>query len=406
MLIKRPCKGFLLFTFYIFLTCRKEFRPCYGKLGLLSSIFPNIPILALTATATVNTKKEIVSSLALMDPKFIEINPDRPNIFFSSCTRPSHGDDKLSPILSPLVHELLEMRQYFPLTLIYGNLQTISECFCYFSNKMGCLQYHPIGAAPIATNRMFSQFHAQYPDHEHERIVRDLVSSDSKLRIMFVTVAFGIGIDVPNIRRVIHIGVPYTLEEYFQEAGRCGRDGQPATAAIYYNAYDISTAKRSMAPSMREYVKSDKCKREMILSHFGYKPPKRVEADHTCCDHHRKNCQCEDCLLVHAVEGIDFKESINTSTTTTKSLSKEQNEKLREELLNFRASLHGSAKTCVGSISLASGFSMELVDLVIASAPELTSLGKIKAELPVFDEDHAKAIHEILTKNTCFTESH
>ena len=352
-----------------------------------------------------------MSSLGLMDPKFIEINPDRPNIFFSSCTRPSHGDDKLAPILNPLVQELLEMRQDFPLTLIYGNLQTISECFCYVSNKMDYLQYHSIGATPIAINRMFSQFHAQYPDYERERIVQDLVSGDSKLRIMFVTVAFGIGIDVPNIRRVIHIGVPYTLEEYFQEAGRCGRDGQPATAVIYYNAYDISTAKRAMAPSMREYVKSDKCKREMILSHFGYKPPKRVEADHTCCDHHRKNCQCEDCLLVQAVEGIDFKVSINTSTTTnstttTKYLSNEQNEILREELLNFRASLHGSGKTCVGSISLVSGFSMELVDLVIACAPELTSLAKIKTELPVFDEDHAKAIHKILTRNKCFPEIH
>ena len=386
---------------YIF---RKEFRPCYGKLGLLASIFPSIPYLALTATATLATKEEIVRSLGLMDPTFVEINPDRPNIYFASFTRPSRGDNKLDSILSPLVCELKESRQDFPLTLIYGNLETIAECFCYFSTKMGPLQYHPIGAAPVAKNRMFTQFHAQYPDHERERIVQELVSGESKLRLMFVTVAFGIGVDVPNIRRVIHIGVPRTLEEYFQEAGRCGRDGKPASATIFYNSYDISTAKKGMAPSMREYVRANKCKREMILSYFGYKPPKRAGVDHTCCDFYQQYCQCEDCVLVSAVKTFDLKGSDDSHTVTTKRpLNSAQEEKLREELLDFRLSLHGSGKTCLGSMSLASGFALELIDMVIARATELTSVEKIKSELPVFSQEHAQAIYQILLKTKCFT---
>lgn len=90
----------------------------------------------------------------------------------------------------------------------------LSECSMFASKTMGDLQYEPIGSAPLAKNRMFTQFHAQYPDHEWERIVDELTKGFSKLRLLFVTVAFGIGIDLNNIR-VIHIGVPHTVEEFF-----------------------------------------------------------------------------------------------------------------------------------------------------------------------------------------------
>lgn len=68
---------------------------------------------------------------------------------------------------------------------------------------------------------MFTQFHALYPEHEREYIVRELVAGTSKERQLFVTTAFGIGIDVPDIRHVIHIGVPHIMDEYFREAGPC-----------------------------------------------------------------------------------------------------------------------------------------------------------------------------------------
>ncbi|CAB3990681.1 Hypothetical predicted protein [Paramuricea clavata] len=71
----------------------KSFVPCYGKIGMLTSIFPKITFLAMTATATLQMKKDITTSLALINPKHIEISPDRPNIFFSSLPRPNRGDD-------------------------------------------------------------------------------------------------------------------------------------------------------------------------------------------------------------------------------------------------------------------------------------------------------------------------
>ena len=101
---------------------------------------------------------------------------------------------------------------------------------------MGKEQYFfPASAEPLAKNRLFSQYHAQYPEHERKRIVDELVNGTSSHRVLFVTVAFGIGIDYNNIRRIIiHIGVPYTMEEYCQEVGRAGRDGLPARANINF----------------------------------------------------------------------------------------------------------------------------------------------------------------------------
>lgn len=143
--------------------------------------------------------------------------------------------------------KLLLKRSEFPLTLIYGNLETISSSFAFFCNKLGEFQYEPLGAPHVAACRLFTQYHAQYLEQERDRIVNELLTGKSKLRLLFVTVAFGLGIDLGGIRRVIHIGVPSTVEEYFQEAGR---DGLPATAHIYYNSHDISKARTHLSKEM------------------------------------------------------------------------------------------------------------------------------------------------------------
>ena len=149
-------------------------------------------------------------------------------------------------------------------------MELISECYLFFNRHLGKQQYHPEGAEECAKNRMFTQYHAQYPVHEQERIIKEVVKTNSIIRYLFVTVAFGMGIDCPDIRRVIHIGPPRTMEEYFQEAGRAGRDGRSAVANIYYNSYDISKMKKNMNEVMRTLVTSSECRRQIILQYFGY----------------------------------------------------------------------------------------------------------------------------------------
>ena len=127
---------------------------------------------------------------------------------------------------------------------------------------------------------------------------KNLLTGNVSTEFFFVTIAFGIGIDCPNIRRVIHLGVPYTMEEYFQEAGRAGRDGLPAKATIYYNAYDTSKAKRGLQDVMIKFVKSaSDCTCEIIVQYFGYQAPNRTDGGHDCCDYHRSICSCELCVI-------------------------------------------------------------------------------------------------------------
>jgi superfamily II DNA helicase RecQ len=225
-----------------------------------------------------------------------------------------------------------------------------------------------------------------------------------------VTVAFGIGIDISNIRRVIHIGVPHTIEEFFQEAGRCGRDGLPASSTLYFNNHDISPL-RNISRGMIEYVTSAVCKRGKVLSYFGYSIPARDNVpDHLCCDYHVGECKCDDCVIETASEmfeqcscseekDIYSQEELHTFGSDTEAsfqLSDEKKQHLRHKLTDFRQTLHGYGRSCVGSVSLTTGFSMELIDNVIEHANELTSLEKVKSKLLLFNNDHAVAIFEIV----------
>ena len=366
-------------------------------------MFPNTPLLGLTATATKATQKKIEESLGMINTTEIRINPNRSNIYLSSSRRGSRGDE-LGNILDPFVQDLRAKRMDFPLTIVYGSLETISSCYLYFSCNLGTEQYEPLGAENLARNRLFSQFHAQYPERERQRIVDGLVQGNSKIRVIFATVAFGIGIDIPNIRQIVHIGVPYTMEEYFQEAGRAGRDGLPAKAHVYYNSYDISKGKTHLSQVMRDYVQKQECKREMILGYFGFQVPTVSGPPHLCCDYHQKICSCDDCVVAsvstmfeETIQNQEDQTGANTETSP-KQLEPHAEEQLREELSLFRLSLPGGGRSSVGGTSLSSGITISLIDDIVKNIFLLTSLEEIEAHLPIYSNSHAIAVWNIIQK--------
>ncbi|XP_078363686.1 uncharacterized protein LOC144647866 [Oculina patagonica] len=383
-----------------------NFRPAYGKIGYLSNILPTVPVLALTGTATTATKSHIIDILGLSSPVTIESNPDRPNIFYASHVRPDRGEDKLEPILKPIVQELKLKKKEMPLTLIYASLETIADSFLYFASHMGKDQYYPSSAEHCAKNRLFTQYHAQYPEHERKRIVDELVNGTSNHRVLFVTVAFGIGIDCNNIRRIIHIGVPYTMEEYCQEVGRAGRDGLPARADIYYNSYDISKSRKSMTDIMKTYVQSKDCKRKMILNYFDHDVPSNQPLDHTCCDFHKAHCTCENCELASAAARFEalcqqqtcFTEE-NEGNPQSISFTPGAKENIRQNLEQYRMKLQRDlGRSTVGSTGLCSGFPIKLITMILQHLTELTSVEKVEAILPVYSKEIAKDIFCIIQK--------
>ena len=387
---------------------RSAFRPAFAKIGLLTNLFPSVPVLALTGTATRDTKYAIISTLGLSKPVITECNPNRENIYYASHVRADRGENKLNAILDPIVSELKVEKLNMLLTLIYGNLETISDWFLHFTKEMGKEQYFPTSAEPLTKNRLFSQYHAQYPEHERKRIVDELVNGTSTHRVLFVTVAFGIGIDCDNIRKIVHIGVPYTMEEYSQEVGRAGRDGLPERADIYYNSYDISKAHKSMTEVMRTYVQSKECKGKIILSYFDHDVSSNQHPDYTCCDFHREHCQCENCELVHVaddLEALSVQHEMtvteqNESCTQITSMTHEAKEKVRQDLEQYRMKLQRDlGRSTVGSTGPCSGFPIELIALVLQNLTEFTSVEKVVAILPMFSKEMAQDFYNIIQKH-------
>lgn len=164
---------------------RKEFRPAFGKLDTICSIFPDVPIVALTTTATKSKKEKIVSSIGIQLPFVVEVNPNRENIFFESKPRPAAKEERIR-ILTPYAQELKAKRSAMPLTIFYGDLEGCAESFLYFSSELGDNQYEPLNADKVAKNRLFTQYHAQYPKHEKECIMEELTKKKCKHRVFLL----------------------------------------------------------------------------------------------------------------------------------------------------------------------------------------------------------------------------
>ena len=132
-----------------------------------------------------------------------------------------------------------------------------------------------------------------------EEILKQLCSGRSVVRVLFATVAIGMGVDIPNIRQVIHVGPPCTVKAYFQETGRAGRDGKPSMACLYYNNRDIAKNRAGMEDNMRDFCASnEKCLRKLMLKSLDYEQDVVMNPLHLCCSVCERQCECFSCLHI------------------------------------------------------------------------------------------------------------
>ncbi|WAR08767.1 RECQ-like protein, partial [Mya arenaria] len=225
-----------------------DFRPNYKQLANLRSVFV-CNVLALSATVTYC---ECVCA-----------PPTKANIELIVLKRPSataRGNCASTPydyIFERVLHELNDLGSQFPITVIY-------------CKSMQWIGYGYQLAREILNNKFYVC--DQIP--ENARLKQMILDSLQKppehcsIRLVFASVALGMGADLQHVKRVIHAGPPSSLETYVQEIGRCGRDGAHANAILYYNNSDLGI--QHMQASMKDYCKTDKCKREFINEHFGF----------------------------------------------------------------------------------------------------------------------------------------
>ncbi|KXJ17884.1 Werner syndrome ATP-dependent helicase [Exaiptasia diaphana] len=193
---------------------------------------------------------DIVEGLHLEKPHIVVADLDRENIFIHKETRKpsSTGLQSFENILLPVAEELKKQLTSYPLTFIFLPLKYCGYAYRLFSHVLGNASYYPLSASKVPENCLFGQYHAPQTTEMKDQLLSQLTgnATDQTTRVVFATIALGIGVNIPNVRQVIHIGAPRNLEAYFKEVGRAGRDGKPAKAMLYYNGNDIARNKPGM----------------------------------------------------------------------------------------------------------------------------------------------------------------
>lgn len=249
-----------------------DFRKAFSELGQLTSIFPNIPHLALTATATSSDLKLLSNLLEFQNTHFIVANPDRPNIYLEIRRRLPNIKkyEKYDEILKEIGSEILVKLAAYPVTLVYcDNLESVGYSYMYIYQLLGLNAY--CGKEAIPENRIVAQYHKDYATRMKNFIVHEITKPNPTIRLIFATVALGMGLNAPSVTRVIHFRPPTTLEKYLQEIGRAGRTGLPSQAIMYYNNNDIAQNRKGLDSTVRNFVlNKNECLRLHLLKYFGF----------------------------------------------------------------------------------------------------------------------------------------
>ncbi len=269
--------------------CRsKDFRPAYDRLHEIRALVPQgTPYLACTATVTRSIQEEVVKSLEMSGCEYISTSPDRPNIFYEVRARSAIEED-----MQTVLESLKVCKAKAPRVVIYcQSLNTCADLYAHFHYELGDDGYIPAGAAQISDNRIFAVFHANTPTHIKELVLKSITEQDGIVRVVFATVALGMGVNLHSTNTTIHYGGPQSLDDYFQESGRAGRSGDNARSIVYWKPADcplrkqlISTRDHEVA-SVRLYLENTTvCRRKWLLDHFDPLCAKPGIDPSMCCD--------------------------------------------------------------------------------------------------------------------------
>ena len=267
-----------------------EFRKEYSRLGEVRSILPqNVNVMALTATATKTLRKDVSDLLGMESPVLVSVSPDKENIKYLVA-----GHVTMEKSFGPIADQLYEHQANVGRTIIF--CQKLDDCcklYRFFRKKLGSRFTFPYGSPDLCCNRVVDMFHSCTEPCIKDSIIKNF-STCSPLRVVIATIAFGMGVDIHDIRNIIHFGSCEDIEMYVQAVGRAGRDGNNSTALLLTR----KGTKQHIGVPMKTYCENNSnCRREVLFKDFD------EHRDTTksnlrlcmCCDVCAAKCVCGKC---------------------------------------------------------------------------------------------------------------
>ena len=380
----------------------------FSRIAEIRSLMPhNCNILALTATANPATRSMVIKSLEMQGCSIVAVNPNKPNIKYIVALKPTD----VNCLVSRITQRVAQWREKSDRTIIF--CRTYDDCSLVFEvlalelNKLNLLTFSD---ASGSLKRVCEKFTACSSALTKNKILTSFTSPDGILRIVVATVAFGMGLDTPNVRHVIHWGPPEDVELYIQESGRGGRDGAATTATLYYKKADLSGASH-VTDLMQQYcTNSTECRRKLLMCLFSDDALSLPTYMHQCCDICELLCTCDVCnpsittpdLVTTNLICHSQRQGQSNSPTATVQINKKE---FRAKLVCYRTELANNAQPAMllVGIDVLTGLTNACIDAIVENAHQISS-PKDLLHLGVTSHEYCEPILMYIRNFTSYNE--